>query len=421
VPKTSAADLALFGGRPLFPEPVHVGRPNIGNRERLLARINGALDTRWVSNDGPLVQELESRLADYLGVQHAVALCNGTVALELAARTLGLTGEVLVPSFTFVATAHALAWQGITPVFCDIDPRTHSLDPQAVERKVGPHTSGILGVHIWGEPCALEALAEIADRRKLALLLDASHAFGCTHHGRTIGCFGRAEVFSFHATKFFHTFEGGAVATDDAELAASIRLMRNFGFTGYDQVARLGTNGKMSEISAAMGLTGLEGVADFVAANRSHYERYRSWLVGVAGIRFFRLNEAERRNYQYVVVEVDENAAGIGRDLLLEVLHAENVLARRYFYPGCHRMEPYASRGGTAADLPNTEKLCGRVLVLPTGTALDGEDVEKICGLIRLGMENAEEIQARWQQRRSGNAQSVSAAEAPRTDVLLGH
>jgi dTDP-4-amino-4,6-dideoxygalactose transaminase len=351
-----------------------------------------------------------------------VALCNGTVALELAARALGLTGEVLVPSFTFIATAHALAWQGIEPVFCDIDPRTHSLDPVAVERKIGPQTSGIVGVHTWGEPCAVEALAEIADRRQLALLLDASHAFGCTHRGRAIGCFGRAEVFSFHATKFFHTFEGGAVATDDAELAATIRLMRNFGFTGYDRVARLGTNGKMSEISAAMGLTGLESLADFVAANRSHYDRYRSWVEGVAGLRLFRLNEAERRNYQYVVIEVDEDAAGIGRDLLLELLHAENVLARRYFHPGCHRMEPYASTAGAAAaDLPHTERLCGRVLVLPTGTALDGEDVEKICDLIRLGIENAEEIKARWQQRRSGNPQGVGATEAARTDVLLGH
>ena len=181
-------------------------------------------------------------------------MCNATVALEIAIRAMGMSGEVIVPSFTFVATAHALQWQEITPVFCDIDPRTHNLDPNRIEEMITPRTTGIIGVHVWGRPCAVDALAEIAQRRHLKLLFDAAHAFGCSYQGQMIGNFGDAEVFSFHATKFFNTFEGGAVVTNDDELAAKMRLMKNFGFHGYDNVIYVGTNGKMSEVSAAMGL-----------------------------------------------------------------------------------------------------------------------------------------------------------------------
>ena len=282
--KQSAADLALLGGPPAFAEPLHVGRPNIGNRARLMERINELLDRRWLTNNGPFVQELEQRLASYLGVRHCIAICNGTVALELAIRALGMTGEVIVPSFTFVATAHALQWQEITPVFCDIDPRSHTLDPVQVERMITPRTSGIIGVHVWGTPCATASLTELAQRRGLRLLFDASHAFGCAHGGAMMGNFGDAEVFSFHATKFFNTFEGGAIVTNNDDLAGRIRLMKNFGFAGYDNVIYLGSNGKLSEISAAMGLTGLESLGDFVAANRRNYQYYREQLKDLPGV-----------------------------------------------------------------------------------------------------------------------------------------
>ena len=387
--------MACFGGPPAFEEPVHVGRPNLGDRERFLRRVNQILDRRWFSNDGPVVRELEHSLARYLGVEHVVALANGTLALEVAIRALGLRDEVLIPSFTFIGTAHALAWQQITPVFCDIDPQTHNLDASLIEQRITPHTSGILGVHVWGEPCAVEALTEIARRRGVALLFDACHAFGCAHSGRMIGGFGSAEVFSFHATKYFNTFEGGAVATNQGELACRMRLIRNFGFTGYDRVVQIGINGKMSEISAAMGLTGLESLGDFVAVNRAHYQRYRRMLDGVAGLRMYPVCETEQRNYQYVVAQVDRKAARISRDVLLEVLHRENVLARRYFYPGCHRMEPYCSAARSRVPLPETERLCDQVLVLPTGTAVDDQAVDCICDLIRLTIENAAEIAER--------------------------
>src|SRR6185369_3387994 len=205
----------------------------------------------------------EQRVAKMLGVRHCIAMCNATVALEITIRALGLTGEVLVPSFTFIATAHALQWQQIIPVFCDVDPETHCLNPRSVEKMITPRTTGIIGVHLWGRGCDIGSLSEIARSNGLKLLFDAAHAFGCSYEGRMIGGFGDAEVFSFHATKFFNTFEGGAVTTNDDDLAEKIRLMKNFGFAGYDQVIYLGTNGKMSEVSAAMGLTSLESLDDF--------------------------------------------------------------------------------------------------------------------------------------------------------------
>jgi len=208
-----------------------------------------------------------------------------------------------------------------------------------------------------------------------------------------IGGFGRAEVLSFHATKFFNTFEGGAVVTNDDELATKIRLMTNFGFAGYDKVIYVGTNGKMSEISAAMGLTGLESLDEFIAANRCNCATYRAGLQAVPGIKLIAYNETERNNYQYVIVEVDEMATGISRDDLVRVLHAENVLARRYFYPGCHEMEPYRSNFPHAGLLlPETEKLTQRVMSLPTGTAVGPEEIETICAVIRLAVENSQEL-----------------------------
>src|SRR5215813_5840173 len=233
-------DLAILGGAPAFTDELYVGRPNIGDHQRFLERVNDLLGRRWLTNNGPYVQEFEKRVADYVGVRHCITMCNATIALEIAIRALNLTGEVIVPSFTFVATPHALQWQEITPVFCDIDPRTHSLDPRQVERMITPRTTGIIGVHLWGQACDTDALEEIASRRNLTLMYDASHAFRCSHNGKMIGNFGRAEVFSFHATKFFNTFEGGAIVTNDDDLATRVKLMKNFGFAGFDNVIYLG-------------------------------------------------------------------------------------------------------------------------------------------------------------------------------------
>jgi dTDP-4-amino-4,6-dideoxygalactose transaminase len=324
-------------------------------------------------------------LAVLAGTRHAIAFCNATVALELVVRGANLTGEVIVPSFTFVATVHCLHAAGLTPVFCDVDPATHCIDPEKVESLITPRTSAILPVHLWGNPCAVEKLAAIAGRHRLALLFDAAHATGCSLQEKPIGGFGLAEVFSFHGTKFINSFEGGAVTTNDDALAARLRLMKNFGFAGFDKVVGWGTNGKMSEMSAAMGLTSLESMDEFIAVNRRNYQAYRLALQDIPGLSLFTYDETGRNNYQFIVMIVDESMVGVGRDRILEALVAENVIARRYFYPGCHRMEPYRTLFPEAGGkLPATEKLCASVLVLPTGTAVGSAEIDVIAQIIRL-------------------------------------
>jgi dTDP-4-amino-4,6-dideoxygalactose transaminase len=379
----SRADLAINGAPPAFEEMLHVGRPNMGDKAAFMRHVEDIFERRWLSNDGPLVQQFEAEVAAHLGVKHCVAMCNGTIALEIAIRALGLEGEVIVPAYTFVATAHALQWQGITPVFADIDPLTHTLDPAAVRRMITPRTTGIIGVHLWGRGCAVDELQAIADEHGLKLMFDAAHAFTCTLGGRKIGSFGACEVLSFHATKFFNSFEGGAVVTDDDALAHTMRLMRNFGFSGLDQVSYPGTNGKMIEIAAAMGLVNLASIDDVVAANRSNYLAYRDELAGIPGVRLLAYDERERNNYQYVIIEVGPEYA-VGRDALVDALRAENILARRYFWPGCHKMEPYRSLFPHAGLLlPATEAVAASVIVLPTGQTMDPQKIAVVAQVIR--------------------------------------
>jgi dTDP-4-amino-4,6-dideoxygalactose transaminase len=409
--KQTIDELALFGGEPVFREQMHVGRPNIGDRRSIISRINEILDRRYLTNNGPYVQEFERRIAEMVGVKHCIAMCNGTVALEIAIRALNLKGEVIVPAFTFIATAHALQWQEITPVFCDIDPDTHTIDPDKVVTMITPRTTGIIGVHLWGHPCNIDALTGIAARYNLDLLFDAAHAFGCSYNGRMIGGFGQAEVFSFHATKILNTFEGGAVVTNNDELASKIRLMKNFGFCGYDNVIYIGTNGKMDEVSAAMGLTGIESLEQFIHINYSNYKTYQSELTDVPGITVNTYNEKEKCNYQYIALDIDEEIAGIGRDELIQILHAENILARRYFFPGCHRMEPYRSYFPHAGMLlPETERIAGRLLLLPTGTSISVEEVNNICQIVRFAVEHGNEIRVRMEKKNEGVCKAEEGA-----------
>ena len=379
----SKADLAINDAPPAFTEPLHVGRPNIGNREIFLRRVNRILDNHWLTNNGPMVQEFESRIAQYLGVKHCVAMCNGTIALEIAIRALGLEGEVIVPSWTFIATAHALYWQGITPVFADIDPATHNLDPEAVKRMITPRTTGVIGVHLWGRAAPVNELQAIADEHGLKLMFDAAHAFGSTYKGQTIGCFGACEVLSFHATKAFNTMEGGAVVTNDDELAETMRLMRNFGFEGYDNVIHPGTNGKMIEICAAMGLTNLDGFDDIVAINRRNHAMYLQALSDLPGISVSDYDTTERNSHHYVVIEIDECCPAT-RDQIVAALHAEGILARKYFWPGCHEMRPYRDLFPHAKLLlPNTQLVANRVIVLPNGFAATPDSIRFICATIQ--------------------------------------
>jgi dTDP-4-amino-4,6-dideoxygalactose transaminase len=244
------------------------------------------------------------------------------------------------------------------------------------------------------------ALSSLAVRHRLTLIFDAAHAFGCTAGGRMIGNFGAAEVFSFHATKFINSFEGGALVTNDDTIARHARLMSNFGFAGVDTVVSSGTNAKMSEACAAMGLTSLDSLGVIVDANRRHYEQYRAALDGCPGIRVMTYDASERGNYQYVILEID--GGGLSRDDLRDVLWAENIHARRYFYPGCHRLAPYSSY--THGVLGHTDRLCERVLSLPTGMAVQAEDVAAVGDLITFAMARGPEIQASLGRRRAAGA-----------------
>jgi dTDP-4-amino-4,6-dideoxygalactose transaminase len=417
-PKTTmertSQELAVFGFPPAFSETLHVGRPNLGNRASLQRRIDDMLDRKWFSNAGPLVTEFEKRICEHVGVKHCITMCNATIALEIAFRALGLRGEVIIPAYTFVATAHALKWQEITPVFADMEAGGYNIDPEKIESLITPRTTGIVGVHVWGRPCDTEAIQRIAERRNLTVLYDAAHAFGCSIKGRMVGNFGACEVFSFHATKFLNSFEGGAVVTNDDALAEKLRLMRNFGFSGYDRVVYLGINGKMTEVCAAMGLTSLESIGELIAVNSRNHQAYKEALKGMPGVSLMDYPAGERANFQYIVVRIDPSVAPLDRDELVEVLHAENVLARKYFWPGCHRMEPYASdRAGDGDDLQTTNRVASEVVVLPTGQSVRPEQIVAIAGIIRSAFERAGAVRERLLARAAfpagGDVEDVDA------------
>lgn len=394
--KKELHDFAILGGNPIFPNKLHVGRPNIINKERLVDRIHDILNRCWLTNNGPVVQEFEKKISEITRVKHCIAMCNGTIALEITIRALEMTGEVIIPSATFVATAHSLQWQGITPIFSDIDSTTHNIDTKKIEQMITPRTTGIIGVHLWGRPCDIETLSDIASRHGLKLIFDAAHAFGCTFKGKMIGNFGHAEVYSFHATKFINTFEGGAVVTNDDKLAEKIRLMKNFGFAGYDNVIYIGTNGKMSEVSAAMGLTSIENMDQIISANQNNYNLYRKLLKNIPGVSLIHYDSNEQLNYQYIIIEVDENIAGLSRDRIVDILQAENIIARRYFFPGCHQMEPYRSYFPHAGLLlPETNKLLSRVISLPNGLSVTEEHITTICRVLQDILLHAESLRER--------------------------
>jgi dTDP-4-amino-4,6-dideoxygalactose transaminase len=394
-------DLAVFGGEPAFDRPLHVGRPNIGDRAALHARIDEALDRRILSNGGPLVRELEERTATALGVRHAIAVTNATVGLQVAAKALDLQRHVIVPSFTFVATAHALDWIGLEPVFGDIEAERMTLDAEAIEPLIDGSTSAIVATHLWGRSADVEGLAALADRHDLRLIFDAAHAYGCVRDGRPVGGFGDAEVFSFHATKFVNAFEGGLISTNDDELAQRMRELRNFGFAGWDNTVSGGTNAKMHEVSAAMALTSLDHIDTILAVNRRNHRLYQEHLADVDGLLVTPPDERGDCNEQHVVVRVDSDAA-MSRDLLQAVLNAENVLVRRYFYPGCHRLVPYSERSRQDR-LPVTELVADEVLVLPTGTAIEPDDIAVISDLIRFSMRHAGAISTRSNTTSAGS------------------
>ena len=355
-------------------ETLHVGRPNIGDRMTFYDRTAVIFGRRWLSNNGCYVQSLEETVAKFVGVKHCIAVCNATVGLQVAMKAAGVTGQVIVPAWTHIATAHALSWIGLEPVFVDVN-EWHNIDADVVRSAVTTDTAAILGVHLWGRPCSVRALEYIAELDDLCLIFDAAHSFGCSYFGQMIGGFGDAEVFSFHATKFVNGFEGGAICTNDDDIAERARAMINFGYRD-GAVQYLGTNGKMSEPSAAMALTNIESMGEFIVVNKRNYDEYRRQLPGVVFVEY---DETERNNYHYVVIEIEN------RDRVMEALHAERIMAKRYFWPGLHREVPYR----TGVSLPETERLAACTLALPTGTAIGVDEVTRVCDIIKRTMEES--------------------------------
>ena len=301
---------------------------------------------------------------------------------------------MILPALTFVATPHAMRWQGLTPVFADVDRETLTLSPASAGAAVSDETAAVLGVHLWGTPCDVDGLEGLARSRSCALLFDAAHALGSRIGGRPVGSSGDAEVFSFHATKLCNAFEGGAVATNDPGLAAALTAARNFGFAGEDDISGLGINAKMSEASAAMGLVSLDALDHFADVHRTNHEHYRSGLADAVGVVLRDPGVSTTPTRPYVVAEVD--GVGLTRDELLAVLRAENVLARRYFFPGCHRVPPYRDDPRSCpVPLPTTEEVLTRVLVLPTGTATPASAIDRICEVVRCATEHPDEVRAR--------------------------
>lgn len=373
----------------LFKDPLYVGVPNIPPKSKLIPRIIDILNRKWLTNNGKYLHQFENRLSAILGVKHCIATCNATTALEVAAKAMGLKGEVIVPSFTFVATANILKWHNIEPVFCDVNIATHNIDESKIVKLITKKTTGILAVNLWGRPCNIEKLEQIAKKCRIKLLFDSSHAFGCSYKNHMIGNYGDAEVFSFHATKFINTFEGGLITTNNDVLAKTIRLMINFGFSGYDCIDLIGINGKMNEVSAAMGVSSLENMKEIVNVNYRNYVMYRRHLGNVPGVKISRYDEREKNNYQYIVIEIDEDVLGISRDKIIKILWQENVIARKYFYPGCHNMTPYKKQWGGNVNLCQTNILARSVIVLPTGKNVSVKNIDKICNIIESAIADA--------------------------------
>ncbi|MCK5116112.1 MAG: DegT/DnrJ/EryC1/StrS family aminotransferase [Candidatus Aegiribacteria sp.] len=370
---------AILGGEPAFKEPLHVGRPNLPDKNVFWKYVDRIFDSRWLTNNGPLVREFQEKLEKFLHVKYCVPVCNGTIALELAERALNFKDEVILPSYTFVATAHSLQWQRITPVFADISKFDVTIDSESIKKVLTPNTTGIIGVHVYGHPCDYKKIGSIADTHNINVLYDAAHSFGCEVDNIPIANLGRASVFSFHATKFFNSFEGGAVTTNDESLAEQIRLMTNFGFNGFekDTVDYLGINGKMTEVSAAMGLAMLHSIESIRENNKQNFEKYREAITDIEGISLIEPPQnLTKHNWQYVIVLVDREQFGIDRDTLIQALEAENVLARRYFYPGCHQMQPYRECfPDYSLILPNTDIISAKVISFPTGQTIGQEEI----------------------------------------------
>ncbi len=364
-------------------EPIYVTRPLLPRLDAVQARLAEVWDAQWLTNDGAQHVKLTEAIQRYLGVPQVSLFNNGTIALLAAVRALGMSGEVITTPFTFPATPHAISWSGAEPVFCDIDPVMMTIDPRRIEELITPRTTGILAVHVYGLPCDVDAIKAIADRHNLKVVYDAAHAFGTRINGVGIGNFGDASMFSFHATKLFHTAEGGALACNNARLKGAFDNLKNFGILNQEEVGVVGINGKMNELQAALGLAVLECVADELAKRQRVIARYRERLQNVAGLTLMPEPAGVESSCQYFVIRIDEREFGASRDAVFDHLKARHIFARKYFFPLCTDYDCYRGAATAAAGrLPVASRIVNEVLCLPLYGTLDLAVVDEICDLV---------------------------------------
>jgi dTDP-4-amino-4,6-dideoxygalactose transaminase len=352
---------------------IPITKPFLPSLEEYQAYIKQVWDRNWLTNDGPLVNELELRLKEFLNIDHLLFLNNGTVALQFAIKAFELQGEIITTPFTFIATTSSIVWEGCIPVYVDIEPETLNIDPAKMEEAITDKTVAILATHTYGNPCNIEAIQQIADRHQLKVIYDAAHCFGTKYKGKSVFSYGDISATSFHATKLFHTVEGGAVFTRHAQVLKKMAYMRNFGHNGPDDFAELGINGKNSEMHAAMGLVNLKYFDIVLESRRKQFDRYNWWMQHMK-VRGIRITDGAEFNYAYypIIFETEETLLKV-----VEMLNGHMIYPRRYFYPSLNTLR-YVSK--VAA--PVCDDLCRRVLCLPLYHNLSIEEIDLICRLI---------------------------------------
>jgi dTDP-4-amino-4,6-dideoxygalactose transaminase len=368
---------------PLFADGIPVARPTIPDPHGIADSLVRVLESGVLTN-GPTVRELEEQLAAYLRVRHCIAVASCTAGLMLVLRGADVAGDVVVPSFTFAATAHAVAWNGLRPVFADIDPETLTLSPAATARAIGVRTAAILATHTFGTPCDVERLQELADERGLHLFFDAAHALGSRRNGHPIGGFGDAEVFSLSPTKILVACEGGVIATNDDRLAERCRVGRDYGNPGDYDCRFVGLNARMSEVHAAVALASLGGIDDRVEERNRLAAAYRDRLAGIPGIRFPTHASGDTSTFKDLTILVDEDAFGLSAGELGRQLALDRIETRRYYAPPVHTMQAYRSLESVNGALPVTNEVATQTLTLPLWNGMTSHQIESIGGAIGL-------------------------------------
>jgi dTDP-4-amino-4,6-dideoxygalactose transaminase len=364
-------------------KPIYVTQPHLPPLEEFIPYLEQIWAKKTLTNGGPFHQQLEAALCEYLGVKHISLFTNGTIALVTALQALRITGEVITTPYSFVATSHALAWNGLTPVFVDIDPDSLNIDPARIEAAITPRTTAILPVHCYGRPCDIDAIERIAEHFNLKVIYDAAHAFGVQCHRGSVLQHGDLSVLSFHATKVFNTFEGGAIVSPDLKTKQHIDRLKNFGYVDEITVAAPGINGKMAEVNAAFGLLQLKHLDVALRQRADLGQRYRERLQGIKGIQVVDAARAATPNNAYFPVLVSEDYP-LSRDELYARLKAAGIHARRYFFPLISEFPMYRGLPSAHPDnLPNATRIARQVICLPMYAALQGEDVDRVVDLIR--------------------------------------